>query len=155
MNCSPPSSSVHEILRQEHWSVLHFLLEGSWPRDPTHVSLHLLHWQAGSLPLAPHGKPCLSKTSLSLQAQHTDKRKQCLKVKVKVLVAQSCSTLRPHGLSPVRLLCLRDSPGKNTGVGSHFLLQEIFPTQDTDRRKQLSTFWLKREGRRGEGGLSY
>ena len=29
-----------------------------------------------------------------------------------------------------RLLCPWDSPGKNTGVGSHFLLQGIFPTQE-------------------------
>ena len=28
-----------------------------------------------------------------------------------------------------RLLCPWDSPGKNTGVGCHFLLQGIFPTQ--------------------------
>ena len=28
-----------------------------------------------------------------------------------------------------QLLCPWDFPGKNTGVGSHFLLQEIFPTQ--------------------------
>ena len=28
-----------------------------------------------------------------------------------------------------RLLCSWDSPGKNTGVGCHFLLQGIFPTQ--------------------------
>ena len=27
------------------------------------------------------------------------------------------------------LLCPWDFPGKNTGVGCHFLLQEIFPTQ--------------------------
>ena len=31
----------------------------------------------------------------------------------------------PHGLQPTRLLCPRDSPGKNTGVGCHFLLQCI------------------------------
>ena len=30
---------------------------------------------------------------------------------------------RPHGLQPTRLLCPWDSPGKNTGVGCHFLLQ--------------------------------
>ena len=30
---------------------------------------------------------------------------------------------------PARLLCPWDSPGKNTGVGCHFLLQGIFPTQ--------------------------
>ena len=29
----------------------------------------------------------------------------------------------PHGLQPTRLLCPWDSPGKNTGVGCHFLLQ--------------------------------
>ena len=31
-----------------------------------------------------------------------------------------------HGLKPTSLLCPWDSPGKNTGVGSHSLLQEIF-----------------------------
>ena len=30
-----------------------------------------------------------------------------------------------------RLLCPRDFPGKNTGVGCLFLLQRIFPTQGT------------------------
>ena len=29
----------------------------------------------------------------------------------------------PHGLQPTRLLCPWDSPGKNTGVDCHFLLQ--------------------------------
>ena len=44
-------------------------------------------------------------------------------------VTQSCMTLRLHGLCPARLLCPWDSPGKNTGVGCHALLQGIFPTQ--------------------------
>ena len=30
---------------------------------------------------------------------------------------------------PTRLLCPSDSPGKNTGLGCHFLLQGIFQTQ--------------------------
>ena len=46
---------------------------------------------------------------------------------------QSCSvvsdSLPPHGLYPTRLLCPWDSPGKNTRVGCHFLVQGIFPTQ--------------------------
>ena len=46
-----------------------------------------------------------------------------------VTVTQSCSTLCPHGLEPARLLCPWNSPGKNIGVGYHFLLQQIFPTQ--------------------------
>ena len=32
-------------------------------------------------------------------------------------------SVRPYGLQPTRLLRLWDSPGKNTGVGCHFLLQ--------------------------------
>ena len=41
-------------------------------------------------------------------------------------------TLRPHGLWPARLLCPWDSPGKNSGVGCHGLLQGIFPTQGSN-----------------------
>ena len=37
--------------------------------------------------------------------------------------------LDPLGLWPDRLLCPWNSPGKNTGVGCHFLLQGIFTTQ--------------------------
>ena len=40
--------------------------------------------------------------------------------------------LRPHELGPIRLLCPWNSPGKNTGVGSHSLLQGIFPTQGSN-----------------------
>ena len=35
----------------------------------------------------------------------------------------------PYGLGPVRFLSPRDSPGINTGVGCHALLQGIFPIQ--------------------------
>ena len=39
---------------------------------------------------------------------------------------QSCPTLcDPIDGSPPRLPCPRDSPGKNTGVGCHFLLQWV------------------------------
>ena len=36
---------------------------------------------------------------------------------------QSCMTLRPNRRQPTRLPRPWDSPGKNTGVGCHFLLQ--------------------------------
>ena len=44
--------------KQEYWSGLPCLPPGDlpWLGDQTWV-LHLLHWQAGSLPLAPPGKP--------------------------------------------------------------------------------------------------
>ena len=37
-----------------------------------------------------------------------------------------------HGLQPTRLLCPWESPGKSTGVGNHFLIQGIFPTQGSN-----------------------
>ena len=40
-------------------------------------------------------------------------------------------SLRLHGLRHTSLLCLWDSPGKNTGMGSHFLPQNIFLTQES------------------------
>ena len=38
-------------------------------------------------------------------------------------------SLQPHGRQPIRLLSPWDFPGKDTGVGCHFLLLGIFPTQ--------------------------
>ena len=46
-----------------------------------------------------------------------------------MLSLQLCLTLRPYGLYPAKLLCPWDFPGKNTGVGCHFLLQGIFLTR--------------------------
>ena len=36
-------------------------------------------------------------------------------------------------LCPTRLLCLWNCPDRNTGVGCHFLLQGMFPTQGSNR----------------------
>ena len=47
-------------------------------------------------------------------------------------------SLWPHGLLPARLLRLWDAPGKNTGVGSHSLLQAIFLTQGIQLRSLVS-----------------
>ena len=45
-------------------------------------------------------------------------------------VGQSCLTLcNPVDCNLLGLLHPWDSPGKNTGVDCHFLLQVIFPTQ--------------------------
>ena len=45
-------------------------------------------------------------------------------------VVSNC--LQPHGLLCPWLLCPWDSPGKNTEVGWHFLLQGTFPTQESN-----------------------
>ena len=66
------------------------------------------------------------------------------------LVAQSCLTLcNPMDYSPPGSSVLGDSPGKNTGVGCHSLLQGIFPTQGSNPglphcRRIL--YWLSHQG---------
>ena len=67
MNCSPPGSSVHGIFpRKNTRAGWHFLLQEIFPTQVSNPSLlHLLHWQADSLLLAPPGKPHRIKTWLS------------------------------------------------------------------------------------------
>ena len=50
-------------------------------------------------------------------------------------------SLRPHGLQPTSFLCPWDSPGKNTGVRCHFLLQSIFATQGWDPSLLCHVHW--------------
>ena len=54
----------------------------------------------------------------------------------------SCSvmsdSLKPHVLQPARPLCPWDSPGKNTGVGSHALLQGIYLIQGIKPASHMS-----------------
>ena len=53
-----------------------------------------------------------------------------LQYSVHAKLLQSCPTLcDPMDCSPRGSSVHGDSPGKNTGVGSHFLLHGIFPTQ--------------------------
>ena len=52
--------------------------------------------------------------------------RSCVCVLSHSVVSDSSPT---HGLEPTRLLSPWDSPGKNTGVSCHFLLQGIFLTQ--------------------------
>ena len=58
----------------------------------------------------------------------------CSRVKWKMnwLVAQSHPTLCNPMYCNIGLLCPWNSPGKNTGVDCHSLLQEIFPTQESN-----------------------
>ena len=53
-------------------------------------------------------------------------------MKVKVSHSVVSDSLQPHELQPARFLCPWDSPGKNTGVGFHALLQGIFLTQGSN-----------------------
>ena len=81
----------------------------------------IITWKNGSVNYA------FLSLSLSLSFLHT----VCLlnHMKVKLLVSDS---LWPHGLKPTRFFSQWDFPGKSTGVGCHFLLQGIFPTQGSN-----------------------
>ena len=84
--------------------VSHSLLQGIFPTQGSNPHrLQLLQWQAGSLPLAPPGKPYL--------------------IYIAAKSLQPCPTVRPHRQQPTRLPCPWDSSGKNTRVGCHFPLQ--------------------------------
>ena len=58
-DCSPPGSSIHGLLQGKYTGVgCHFLLQRIFPIEGLSPRLlHLLHWQADSLPLVPPGKP--------------------------------------------------------------------------------------------------
>ena len=64
-DCSPPASPVHGILQARilEWVAMPF--QGIFLTQGSNSSLLcLLHWQSGSLPLAPPGKPLNGKTLL-------------------------------------------------------------------------------------------
>ena len=80
--------------RQEYWSGLPYLLQGIFlsQRSNPHL-LHLLHWQAGSLPLASPGK-----THHSVQFSHS-------------VVSISLRTVkRPHEPQHARPACPSPTP---------------------------------------------
>ena len=69
------------------------------------------------------------------------------------LVGKSCpATLQLCGLKPARLISPWDFPGKNPGVGFHFLLQRIFPTQELNTSLALAGrfFATERPGKLGK-----
>ena len=59
MDCRPLGSPVHRIFQARilEWVAISFSKGSSWTRDQIQVSCVYLHWQGGSLPLAPPEKP--------------------------------------------------------------------------------------------------
>ena len=100
--------------RQEYWSGLPFPAPGDLP-DP------------GITPRSP-ASPALA----GRLCHHWATWETLSTASVCVKVPQLCLTLRPHDCSPPGSSIHGDSPGKNTRVGYHALLQEIFPTQGTE-----------------------
>ena len=83
----------------------------------------LLPRRPGSVILVPSGVACLSPL-LNVQNSHSWAGRHVWPMRAAAAKSfQSCPTLRPHRRQPTRLPRPWDSPGKNTGVGCHLLLQ--------------------------------
>ena len=64
--------------------------------------------------------------------QNIEQRSLCYTKHACSVTSVLSDSMQPCRLQPSRLLRLWDSPGKNTGVGCHFLFQRIFPTHGSD-----------------------
>ena len=83
------------------------------------VQLFTIPWAAHQVPMSSTLYPSLS-NSYPLSRWCYQHCCCCCCCQVASVVSNS---VRPHGLQPTRLPHPWDSPGKNTGVGCHFLLQ--------------------------------
>ena len=103
-DCSLPGTSVHEDFAGKNTGVgCHALLQGIFPTQGLNPGFFTV-WATRE---APEAKKYYKKNSVSLS-----------------VVSNSW---QHHGLQPARLLCPCNSPGKNTGMGSHSLLQGHLP----------------------------
>ena len=108
--------------RQEYRSGLPFPSPGDIPNPGMEPGSPIL--QADALPSEPPGKLITNNNEQQLLHSTIYQASSTYAV-----ISDSC---RPHGLQPTRVLCPWNFPGKNTGVGCHFLLQGIFSTQGSN-----------------------
>ena len=117
-----------------------FVQPNGWPvevacvtvhADPLKTPPHTLSWPP--TPLAKAGQPRTPEGPQREGRVAILGTSPCVNVCVCVCVCvctQSCPTLcNPLDCSPARFLCPWNFPGKNTGVGCHFLLQRILLIQ--------------------------
>ena len=118
----------------------HYLLQGMFLTQGWNPRLLcLLHWQPGSFTIAPPEKLNTSQSPINYSRLGP----------VCSVAPVMSDSFRPHGLQPARLLCPWDSPGQNTSMGCHALLQGAFQTRDRTRfscffiagRSLLPSYW--------------
>ena len=103
----------------EHYAdCFHFLYQKQWFNRYTCSSLLVVIWN-------PWGSLCTQNQNYAITAH-------CLAMCVCSVDPVVSDSVLPIDLQPTRLLCPWDSPGKNTRVGCHALLQGIFPTQGSN-----------------------
>ena len=122
MDCSPPGSSVHGILQARilEWDTIPFCRGSSWPRDRTQVSSiegnFFIIWATREA------------HSINTPVSHFSHVWLCA-------TAETAAHQAPPSL---------DSPGKNTGMGCHFLLQCMkvkMKVKSLNRVQLLATPW--------------
>ena len=95
MDRSLPGSSSMGFSKQDYWSGLPFPPPGNPPLQGSNRShLCLRHWQGGSLPLAPPGKPLFSlKMDHKCEIKQTHAASQDIVLSLLTHILNLCSTL--------------------------------------------------------------
>ena len=127
----PPPESTH-LLGVPAICLAAVWLAHSSPSTNGTLSIHcpFIHFSSQTVSLEKTSLTALSAATTS--GLHYSFPSQCvLRLEVHACSVNSAvsDSKRCYGLQPARLLSPWDSPGKNTGVGSHVLLQGVFPTQ--------------------------
>ena len=124
MDCSLPGSSVHGIFQARvlEWVAVSFSRGSSQPRDRTGSPA----LQADALSSEPPGKPPTPHKKMPATAAKS---------------LQSCPTLCDPTDSSPQAPHPWDSPGKNTGVGCHFLLQCMKVKSESEVTQSCPTLW--------------
>ena len=99
-----------------------------WSAEDIYIRSHMLFSTLSRLPMDVQHSLLLCKKSPQVTRRYAFN----VDVHARPVTSVMSDSLRPRGLQPARLLCPQDSPGKNTGVGCHFLLQGIFLTQGSN-----------------------
>ena len=116
------------------WPVTHVFFH--WAATASSLLNCFPHHQTRTLLLSPENPPQFS-THITL----TDDQ-----VCPPAVVAESCLTLVTPWTVTHQAPLSWDSPGKNTGVGCHFLLQGTFPTQGSNLHRRQILYGLRRQG---------
>ena len=146
---TPWTKQFLKFSRLEYWSGQTFPSLGDLPNPG--IKPRSLPLQVGSLPSESQEKSSFvtNTTNFSFYlfnaeyvsiAKITQTLEQIPTTLIRVTSARTaclCSAMSDSFTTPwtvaARLLCPWDFPGKNTGVGCHFLLQGIFPTQGSSQ----------------------
>ena len=146
MNHSTPGLPVHHQLPEFTQTHVHWVSDAIQPSHPLsspsppspNPSQHqsLFQWVNSSHEVAK---------VLEFQLQHQSFQRTPRTDLLVTLNRDVCSVVSDSFVTPwtitTRLLCPWDSPGKNTRVGCHFLLQGIFPTQGLNPRLLCLLHW--------------